>query len=139
MQLAEVRSGSIMTSLVNERSTTENWPPAAGEIISFQTRSGHQSGALKEIRWGLVWRDFVLEDGRVIAEHKVAGAPPCPIWREPTEISREEQQQREEELVMMATSGLDPHDRESPLWAALTQYLAFTYLRFQRLAPPTRP
>lgn len=112
------------------------WLPAAGDLVSFTTNSGVQHGVLKEVRWGLVWRDFVLDDGRVIAEQKVVGAPPAPVWREPTDVSQEEQQAWEEQLVVMSQSSLDPHDRESPFWAALTQYLAFTYLRFQR---PTGP
>ena len=127
-----------MTIVVDQLSTAANWPPAAGEIIKFRTNSGVQSGTLKEVRWGLLWRDFILEDGRVIPEQRVLDVPTSPVWREPTDISKEEQQAWEEQLVMMAASGLDPHDRESAFWAALTQYLAYTYLRFQRIttSPP---
>ncbi|MBV8893104.1 MAG: hypothetical protein JO266_14240 [Acidobacteria bacterium] len=128
-----------MKSVVENLSTGANWPPAAGEIINFHTNVGVRSGTLKEIRWGLLWRDFILEDGRVIAEQKVLGAPESPVWREPTDISKEEQQTWEERLVAMATSGLDPHDRESPFWAALMQYLAYTYLRFQRITSSRPP
>lgn len=123
-----------MKSATDHLNKAADWPPAAGEVVSFTTNSGVQSGVLEEVRWGLVWRDFVLEDGRVIAEQKVMGAPESPVWREPTEVSQEEQQAWEEQLTVMSQSGLDPHDRESPFWAALTQYLAFTYLRFQRLS-----
>lgn len=120
-----------MKSATDHLNKAAEWPPAVGELVSFTTSSGVQHGVLKELRWGLVWRDFVLEDGRVIAEQKVVGAPEAPVWREPKEVSQQEQQAWEEQLVVMSQSGLDPHDRESPFWAALTQYLAFTYLRFQ--------
>ena len=33
---------------------------------------------------------------------------------------------------MMAEAGLDPRDREQSFWAELNQYLAYTYLRFNR-------
>jgi hypothetical protein len=33
----------------------------------------------------------------------------------------------------MAEAGIDPHDREHELWADLTQYLAYTYLRFKKV------
>lgn len=125
-----------MKSVVDTLSAGASWPPPVGEVISFKTNAGVQSGILKEVRWGLLWRDFVLEDGRVLAEDRVIGAPTSPIWREPTDVSKEEQQAWEEQLVVMAMSGLDPHDRESEFWGALTQYLAYTYLRFQRVNPP---
>jgi|SRR5947209_2152577 len=128
-----------MKSVTDHPNQAAEWPPAVGELVSYTTNSGVQHGILKEVRWGLVWRDFVLEDGRVIAEQKVAGAPAGPVWREPTEVSQEEQQAWEEQLVVMSQSGLDPHDRESAFWAALTQYLAFTYLRFQRVRDPANP
>src|SRR5438477_9153502 len=59
-------------------STTEvraegNWPPKAGEPVSFKSGDGWKTGILQEVRWGLVWRDFILDDGRVIPEIKVAG------------------------------------------------------------------
>jgi hypothetical protein len=125
-----------MKSATDHLTRAADWPPAAGDVVSFTTNSGVQSGVLKEVRWGLVWRDFVLDDDRVIAEQKVIGAPQSPVWREPSDVSHEEQQAWEEQLVVMSQSGLDPHDRESAFWAALTQYLAFTYLRFQRLNGP---
>lgn len=128
-----------MRSATDHVTETANWPPPIGEVIRFTTNSGVQSGVLAEVRWGLVWRDFVLEDGRMLPEQRVVGAPPSPVWREPADVSQEEQQAWEERLLVMTQSGLDPHDRESPFWAALTQYLAFTYLRFQRQSTSPRP
>ena len=125
-----------MKSATDYLNKAAEWPPAAGDFVSFTTNSGVQHGVLKEVRWGLVWRDFILQDGRVIAEQKIVGAPEAPVWREPTDVSQEEQQAWEGQLVVMSQSGLDPHDRQSPFWAALTQYLAFTYLRFQRATDP---
>jgi hypothetical protein len=123
-----------MKSATGHLDKAAEWPPLAGDLVSFTTAAGVQHGVLKEVRWGLVWRDFLLDDGRVIAEQKIVGAPQPPVWREPKDVSQEEQQAWEERLVVMSQSGLDPHDRESPFWGALTQYLAFTYLKFQRVA-----
>jgi len=112
--------------------TRENWPPAEGEIVTFNSAAGLKSGTLKEVRWGLVWRDFILEDGRVIPEHKVVGCPESPNWRCADEVSQEERETWEERLVTMAESGVDPRNREESFWAELNQYLAYIYLRFQR-------
>ena len=111
------------------------WPPEEGQLIVFKSAGGLKSGILKEIRWGLVWRDFILEDGRVIPEHQVTGCPDPPAWRNMNEVSEAEREAWEERLVTMAESGIDPHDREQTFWAELNQYLAYVYLRFNRNRP----
>lgn len=113
-------------------STGENWPPAEGQLVTFKSSDDLRSGVLKEIRWGLVWRDFILEDGRVIPEHRVVGCPESQAWRSADEVSQDEREAWEERLVSMAESGVDPRDREQSFWAELNQYLAYIYLRFQR-------
>ena len=121
-----------MTTSVQKVSATQNWPPEQGEIVTFNSSTGLKSGVLKEVRWGLVWRDFLLEDGRVIPEHRVSGCPASPIWRSTDEVSQDEREIWEERLVSMAESGVDPRNREETFWAELNQYLAYIYLRFQR-------
>ena len=120
-----------MKTSVSGVRTEKTWPPGEGEIITFSTAAGQQSGVLHEIRWGLVWRDFILEDGRVIPEHRVLGCPESPTWRTADEVSQEEREAWEERLVSMAEGGVDPRNREQTFWAELNQYLAYIYLRFQ--------
>jgi hypothetical protein len=112
--------------------TGAGWPPEQGQIISFESASGLKSGVLKEVRWGLVWRDFILEDGRVIPEHRVLGCPQPPVWRKADEVSRDEREAWEERLVSMAEAGIDPRDREQSFWAELNQFLAYIYLKFKK-------
>jgi hypothetical protein len=121
-----------MNTSVQTINTRENWPPQEGEIVTFNSSAGLKSGVLKEVRCGLVWRDFILEDGRVIPEHKVLGCPEAPTWRSADEVSQDEREAWEERLVSMAESGVDPRNREQVFWAELNQYLAYIYLRFQR-------
>ncbi len=118
--------------------TGASWPPEEGQIITFKSLSGVKKGILKEVKWGLVWRDFILEDGRVIPEHKILGCPEPPVWRKANEVSQDEREAWERRLVSMAEAGLDPRDREQSFWAELNQYLAYTYLRFKQTAhkPP---
>lgn len=114
-----------------------SWPPKEGQIITFTSLGTAKTGILKEVRWGLVWRDFILEDGRVIPEHKALGCPEPPVWRKTDEVSEEEREEWERRLVSMANAGLDPREREQAFWAELNQYLAYTYLRFK--GPTHRP
>ena len=112
--------------------TGANWPPQEGQIITFKSLSGMETGILEEVRWGLLWRDFILEDGRVIPEHRILGCPKTPVWRKADEVSQDEREDAEARLVSMAEAGLDPWDREQSFWAELNQYLAYTYLRFRQ-------
>ena len=112
--------------------TGASWPPEEGQIITFKSLSGLKTGILKEVRWGLVWRDFILEDGRVIPEHKILDHPEPPVWRKAEEVTQDEREAWERRLVSMAAAGLDPWDREQSFWAELNQYLAYTYLRFKQ-------
>jgi len=111
-----------------------NWPPAEGEIISFRSSSGSEMSVLKEVHWGLVWRDFILEDGRVIPEHRISGCPQPQVWRKISEVTDNEREECEERLLSMAGAGMDPRKRDQPFWAELNQYLAYTYLRYKQAA-----
>jgi hypothetical protein len=113
-----------------------SWPPLPGQKLFFKINHALKEGVLREIRGGLVWRDFFLEDGRLIPEHKIVGCPESVTWRDPDTVSADERRSWERRLVTMAEAGIDPHDREHELWADLTQYLAYTYLRFKKAKAP---
>ena len=107
------------------------WPSEEAQIITFTSRSGSSTGVVKEVRWGLVWRDFILEDGRVIPEHRILGEHESPVWRKPQDISQAEREIWERRLVSMADAGSDPRDEAQSFRAELNQSLAYTYLRFK--------
>jgi hypothetical protein len=125
-----------MKSTARQQRTEAGWPPLEGQRISFKTPSNEsgesETATLREVRWGLVWRDFILEDGRVIPEHRVAGCPPSAAWRNIVEVTEEERERCEERLLSMAGSGMDPRQRDQAFWAELNQYLAYTYLKFKK-------
>jgi hypothetical protein len=60
------------------------WPPQIGRKIAFRTDCGVETGVLRAIRQGLVWRDYVMKDGRIAAESEIVMRPCGPIeWRDP--------------------------------------------------------
>src|SRR5690242_2819994 len=101
-----------MRSTAKQPEARPQWPSEEVQVITFSSRKGVSSGVVKEVRWGLVWRDFILEDGRVIPEHKIQGNRDRPAWRKPEEIGQEEREMWERRLVSMAEAGLDPRDDE---------------------------
>jgi hypothetical protein len=121
-----------MQSTARQVRTETEWPPEEGELISFQSSSGAETAVLKDVRWGLVWRDFIIEDGRVIPEHRVSGCPQPQAWRKIDEVTDFEREECENRLLSMAGAGMDPRKRDQSFWAELNQYLAYTYLRFKQ-------
>ena len=121
-----------MRPTAKQAGTAANWPPEEGQIVTFRSLNGLSNGIVKEVRWGLVWRDFILDDGRVIPEHKILDHPEPPVWRRAEEVTQDEREAWERRLVSMAEAGFDPRDQEQSFWAELNQYLAYTYLRFKQ-------
>lgn len=121
-----------MQSTAKQLRSEASWPPEEGETISFTSSTGPETAILREVRWGLVWRDFVLEDGRVIPEHRIAGSPQPQVWRKIDEVTDHEREECEERLLSMVGAGMDPRIRDQSFWAELNQYLAYTYLRFKQ-------
>ena len=121
-----------MQSTVKQVRSEASWPPEQGEVVSFKSSTRAETAILGEVRWGLVWRDYVLEDGRVIPEHRVAGCPQPQVWRKVDEVTEQEREECEERLLSMAGAGMDPRIRDQAFWAELNQYLAYTYLRFKQ-------
>lgn len=120
-----------MNSPTNQLRSLSAWPPEEGESIAFTSSTGPETATLKEVRWGLVWRDFLLEDGRVIPEHRISGCPQLHVWRNVDEVTEDEREECEERLLSMAGAGMDPRKRDQYFWTELNQYLAYTYLRFK--------
>ncbi len=119
----------MMNSAADRLRTGADWPPEVGQIVSL--KSSTETAVVKEVRWGLVWRDFILEDGRVIPEHRISGCPQPQAWRKISEVTDQEREECEERLLSMAGAGMDPRKRDQSFWAELNQYLAYTYLRFK--------
>src|SRR6202021_4145075 len=86
------------------------WAPDEGQTLPFTAPSGLTTGILREVRWGLVWRDFILEDGRVIPEHKVVGCPEQPVWRRADEVTQDERESWERRLVTRGEGGCGRRD-----------------------------
>jgi len=121
----------MMNSTAKQLSNAANWPPEEGQIISLKSSTESETAILREVRWGLGWRDFILEDGRVIPEHRISGCPQPQAWRKISEVTDQEREECEERLLSMAGAGMDPRKRDQSFWAELNQYLAYTYLRFK--------
>jgi hypothetical protein len=107
---------------------TSGWPPQKGKMIYFDTGSGVQKGRFAEIHRGLVWIEYWLDDGRVIAEHDLVMCPRSTPWRDPASVSESERQESCNRIKTVLASGEDLR-KNLQVWEEFVQYLAWTTLR----------
>jgi hypothetical protein len=81
----------------------------------------------------LVWLDYLLEDGRIIAERRLVMCPEPTPWRDPATVTEEERKRSVESVRTKVEAGVDlPRDPES--WANLLQYGMYVLLQLEREA-----
>jgi hypothetical protein len=75
---------------VRSRIRKLRWPPKIGHKLAFRWSFGIETGILSQIRWGLVWRDYVLRDGKIVAEDDLIMRPEDTLWRDPGSVDQAE-------------------------------------------------
>lgn len=105
------------------------WPPQRGEKIAFETDFGVQIGILREIRQGLVWVDYIMEDDRIVPEDKLIMCPDPTPWRDPDAVIEEERKAWADRI--RAKLGADI--RQDPVaWEDFCHYVMFVLLEVRK-------
>jgi hypothetical protein len=47
-------------------------------------------GVVRQIQWGLVWREYILRDGKIVAEDDLIMRPEDTLWRDPRSVDQAE-------------------------------------------------
>jgi hypothetical protein len=66
------------------------WPPTIGQKIAFKSSFGIETGVVRQIQWGLVWREYTLRDGKIVAEDDLIMRPEDTLWRDPRSVDQTE-------------------------------------------------
>jgi hypothetical protein len=104
------------------------WPPEPGDTIFFQVNDRVMRGTLREIRQGLLWTDFLLEDETVVICYDLVM---CPIQfpiRDPDSVSTEEVEAVKQRVKEAGTAGINIQ-KDARLWSDFVQYFTFTWLQ----------
>jgi hypothetical protein len=115
------------------RAETHNlkWPPRKGDIVYFQTGFGIEGGVLREIRQGLVWVDYILDDGQVVPEHHLVMRPAAATWRDPDTVTETERLACVARIKATHEAGLNL--KEDPdAWADFLQFFMYTLLQVEK-------
>src|SRR5260370_37792996 len=89
------------------KNLTEDWPPPMGSTVYYKTPLGIQGGVLLQVRQGLVWPDYIFEDGRIVPESELVMCPAPTPWRDQTTVSEAEREAWAERIRVKLDSGIN--------------------------------
>jgi hypothetical protein len=103
------------------------WPPEPGDIVFFRVEDCVLRGTLREVRHGLLWTDFLLDDGTIVDYNRMVMCPELVPWREPDSVNTEELEAVKQRLREAGSAGIDIQ-KDPRLWSDFVQFVAFTWL-----------
>jgi hypothetical protein len=83
-------SSTSRSKRIKSRIRKLQWPPKIGQKLAFKSSLGIETGVLRLILWGLVWREYALRDGRIVAEDDLIMRPEDTRWRDPRSVDQAE-------------------------------------------------
>jgi hypothetical protein len=104
------------------------WPPELGDIVFFRVKDCVLRGTLCEVRHGLLWTDFLLDDGTIVDYNRMVMRPAHTPWRDLDSISTEEVEAVKSRLKAAGAAGINIQ-KDPRLWSDFVQYLAFMWLQ----------
>lgn len=73
----------------------------------------------------MVWVDYILEDGRIIPEHKLVMCPESQAWRDPDTVSEAERKFWADRIRSRLKTGRNLMEDEAG-WAEFCHYVMYT-------------
>ena len=52
-------------------------------MVAFKSPCGVETGVVRQVKCGSVWRDYTLRDGKIVAEDDLIMRPDDTPWRDP--------------------------------------------------------
>jgi hypothetical protein len=98
--------------------------------VAFRGANGIELAVLRRIRYGIMWIDYVLEDGRLIAENEMVMSI-GPTWRDPDSVSEEECQACVARIQAVYVAGNDLTE-DSEAFSDLVQLQAYVAMKLAR-------
>ena len=131
--ISENRPQTPLPKRIRSRSSIQHlrWPPKAGERVWFNSEKGVESGIVRRIRFGIVWVDYVLEDGRVVLDSEMLMSDGNASWRDPDTVSEEERQACVARIQAVHAAGKDLTDDPEAL-SDLGQYQVYIAVKQNR-------
>jgi hypothetical protein len=107
------------------------WPPEPGDTVFFWTGDRLLRGILREVRHGVLWTDFLLEDRTIVDYNRMVMRPAIALWRNPYDISVEEKEAVKSRLKAAGSAGINIQN-DPRLWSDFVQFLALMWLEVRK-------
>jgi hypothetical protein len=125
--------GQSCTSLrksIKSRIRRLQWPPRIGQKIAFESPCGVETGVVRQIRWGLVWREYIVRDGKILAEDDLIMRPEDTLWRDPRSVNQAEVAACVERIKAFHALHPDVDPTQVPnVWSDICQLMAHFALK----------
>jgi hypothetical protein len=106
------------------------WPPKIGQKLTFKSPLGVETGVVSQIRWGLVWRAYILRDGKIVAEDDLIMRPEDTLWRDPRSVDQAEVADCVERIKAFHALHPDTAPTQVPyVWSDICQLMAHFALK----------
>jgi hypothetical protein len=106
------------------------WPPRIGQKIAFKSSFGVEMGVVRQIQWGLVWREYILRDGNTVAEGDLIMRPEDTLWRDPRSVDQAEVAACVERIKAFHDLNPDTDPTQVPyVWSDICQFMAHFALK----------
>src|SRR5271156_1458729 len=123
-------SSTSPRKLIKSRIRKLQWPPKIGQKLAFNSTSGIETGILRQIQWGLVWREYAVRDGRIVAEDDLIMRPDDTKRRHPASVTEVEVASCVERIKAFHTLRPDTDPTQvSHVWSDICQLMAHFALR----------
>jgi hypothetical protein len=107
------------------------WPPEPVDTVFYWTEDRVLRGTLREVRHGLLWTDFLLEDGTIVDYNRMVMRPAPAGWRDPDSISKDELEAVKSRLKAAGAAGINIQ-KDPRLWSDFVQFLALMWLEVRK-------
>ena len=123
-------SSTSPRKLIKSRIRKLQWPPKIGQKLAFNSTSGIETGILRQIQWGLVWREYALSDGRIVSEDDLIMRPEDTLWRDPRSVDQAEVSACVERIKAFHALHPDTDPTQvSHVWSDICQLMAYYALK----------
>lgn len=106
------------------------WPPRIGQKLAFHSTLGIETGILRQIQWGLVWREYALRNGKIVSEDDLIMRPEETPWRDPRSVDQAEVTSCVERVNEFHALRPDADPTQDPqVWSDICQLMAHFALK----------
>jgi hypothetical protein len=123
------KSSSFPSNRTKSRIRKLQWPPKIGQKLAFKCDFGIQMGILRQIKQGLVCRQYTMADGQIAMEHELVMSASGPR-RHPSTVTETELKSCVARVQAARNDASNGDLRQNPeVWSDFCQIVGYVALK----------